>query len=435
MAESAETPFARRLDTPAREKLLADFGQTESFCRAIIGVEIIGIVAALAWVFFATPRPGLWAWIALALGGLGVFRWFIHHVFLSKKRIEDIRPDAQFGVHNRDSLVRLAETVFQTLGLKRDAAPVFLTRAKDVNAQAIRCELWPGQHLFNGVFLNRSIIHLLDEPELASVIGHELGHVFPYGPLLSRCYALHALFAGTVSFALTATFQFPAVAFVAPFVVLLVLDRVIALPHMRLSRGIEFLCDDYGARAAGLLPTLSAEYKIAVEHEARMDLLLRLLEMRQKGLKCSARDLADAYDEAIPFGKADVESFERELQRFSEQRKKQSRRLSLGGFLEHLQGADADDDNAETRAALEAQLNELRALRELPLIDLDRTQYVQGSGAWTFELAGNLMRALESQSDRVLIRTAEELDDRGSTHPNASRRMLFLWRSRGAQTS
>ena len=80
---------------------------------------------------------------------------------------------------------------------------------------AVRCELWPGCHLFNGVFLNRSILHLLDEPELASVIGHELGHVFPHAPLLSRCYLLRDFRRAGVVFARVAV-RIGGVALVAP---------------------------------------------------------------------------------------------------------------------------------------------------------------------------------------------------------------------------
>ena len=97
--------------------------------------------------------------------------------------------------------------VFARLGITPGAAPVFIIRAKDVIAWRCAASFGRAVHLFNGVFLNRSILHLLDEPELASVIGHELGHVFPHAPLLSRCYLLHAIFAGLVSFSLASLFE------------------------------------------------------------------------------------------------------------------------------------------------------------------------------------------------------------------------------------
>lgn len=417
----------RRLTTPDRDALLRHYARTEATCKVVLAIETLIVLGLVGWLIQRGSFPGgPWPWVALAFGGLGVFRWFAHHAFLSKKRIEDIRPDAQFGVYTRDSLVNLAGNVFDRLGLRRDAAPVFLTRAKDVNAHAIRCELWPGLHLFNGVFLNRSIIHLLDEPELASVIGHELGHVFPYSPLLSRCYVIHSAFAGTVSLAAVAAFPEPAVAFFVPTAVLWALDWVIAFPHLRLSRAMEFLCDDYGARAAGLLPALSSEVKIAVEQETRQRLMLKVLEARKSGGGLDLHDLAEAYEHAVPFGKADPEQFEREFQRLTQERRRDSREISFGGFLSHLGGSDGDqaDDVAGE------QIEQLRRLDELPLLSVDRESYLRGSAAWTPDGAARLASCIESEPGRVLVRLENELADLDVTHPGASRRILFLWRQR-----
>lgn len=420
----------RRLATPDRDTLLAHYARTESTCKVILALEAAVALALLGWIISRGSVPaGPWPWIALALGGLGVFRWFAQHAFLNKKRIEHIRPDAQFGVHTRDSLVALAGNVFDRLELRRDAAPVFLTRAKDINAHAIRCELWPGQHLFNGVFLNRSIIHLLDEPELASVIGHELGHVFPYSPLLSRCYILHSAFAGVASLAAAVAFPFPSVSFVAPLAVLWILDRLIHYPHQHLSRAMEFLCDDHGARAAGLLPALSSELKIAVEQETRQRLLLRAFESRQAGSGLNLNDLAEAYENAVPFGKADPAQFEREFQKLTDERKQSGRGISAGGFLEHL-GGGGDSESADE--FVEQQLAELRLLESIPLLTLDREPYLRGSAGWTPQMAERLANRIEAEPSHVLVRLGNELVDHDVTHPGASRRMLFLWRNRHA---
>lgn len=423
------SPHANRLTTPTRETLLAHYAQTEGLGKIILGVEAALGFSALAWlVMHRTIPPGPLPWIAFALGGLGVFRWFLHHVFLSKKRIEDIRRDAQFGVHTRDSLVNLAVNVFDRLGLPRNAAPVFLIRAKDVNAHAVRCELWPGLHLFNGVFLNRSIIHLLDEAELASVVGHELGHVFPYSPLLSRCYAIHALFAGITSLAIASAFPHPGVVLFAPLAVLWLLDWIIAFPHLRLSRAVEFLCDDHGARASGLLPALSSELKIAAEQEARQQLLLRVFESRQSGSASSIHDLAEAYEHAVPFGKADPAAFEREFKKVTETRRQSSREISIGGFLSHVGGGDSPDEDEWAGQ----QIKELRALATLPLVSVPREAYLLGSAAWTSTAAARLAAAIENEPQAVLVRLSNELVDHEATHPGPSRRFLFLWRNRNA---
>ena len=37
--------------------------------------------------------------------------------------------------------------------------------------------------------------------------------------------------------------------------------------------------------------------------------------------------------------------------------------------------------------------------------------------------------AIEAEPTRVLVHLPDEVEDRGSTHPNCSRRLISLWRS------
>jgi Zn-dependent protease with chaperone function len=417
----------RRLETPTRDSLLAHFAKGEAISKGMLGFECAVIVLSLAWIVGYAPRPfGILPWVAFLLGFLGTFRWFLDHIFLNKKRLEQIRADASFGEHTRDSLVALTAAVFSRLNLKPGAAPVFLTRSKDVNAAAVRCELWPGVRMFNGVFLNRSILHLLDERELASIIGHELGHVFPYAPLMSRCYLIHASLAGILSFAITAGFNHPGVAILVPCGILWLLPWLIAYPQLRLSRGIEFLCDDYGARAAGLLPALSSEFKIAAEQETRQTLLLRMLSARQQGLPCSVEELVEAYDECVPFGKAVPETFEVELERFAAEKRRTANEVSLGSFLNFVSGGD--DDRVDE--ALAEEVKRLGLLQQLPIVPLNRVAYLQGSHTWSLEAAHQLVQTIEYHPCFSLFRLDFELDDRECSHPNPSRRILYLWRNR-----
>ncbi|MBI2949629.1 MAG: hypothetical protein HYY23_18495, partial [Verrucomicrobia bacterium] len=182
----------------------------------------------------------------------------------------------------------------------------------------------------------------------------------------------------------------------------------------------------FGARAAGLLSALSCEVKIAAEQETRQKLLLRLFEARKQGTPLSLDHLAEAYETAVPFGKADPQEFEREFQKFVAQKKSAAGQISLGGFLGFLQNAPAG--TAEEGADELAE--DLRRLLALPLVPLNRGPYERGSAAWSIDRAEQLAREIENHPQCLLFHLPVEVEDREASHPNASRRILYLWRNR-----
>lgn len=422
----------RDLATDSLETLERRFREVEGASRLILVVEAAAALFFLVRVLVTGVRvETIEVWLLGIAALVFLFGGFLPLVFMKRKRLDELRPDVRFGIHTRDSLVALAGRVFTRSGLERDAAPVYLIREKELNAQASRAEFLPGLRFRNEVYLNRSIVHLLDEAELESVVGHELGHVFPYAPVLSRFYLLHAFFAVVATLWLANLLAPWGLFWISPFASVWGLSYLIAYPWRRMKVGIELLCDAHGARVAGVLGAMSTEVKMQAENEARSELLALTLESRLKhGGEVPLQRLVETYEEALPFGRSDPAATRAELERQFEKQRKEEGGPSLAGFLAFIGFGGGLDEGTVDDASVEQSLRLLRALREVPVVEIDREKYLSGSGHWTLEAARELVETIEAQPDRLLFRVADELPGAESTHPNASRRVLFLWRNR-----
>ncbi len=135
----------------------------------------------------------------------------------------------------------------------------------------------------------------------------------------------------------------------------------------------------------------------------------------------------EVYESAVPFGRSDPTAARLEIERLSASRGQADRRTSLGGFIRYL---GERGDSGDQQEAIGEELARLKVVSELPLVPLDREPYLHGSAGWTMDNAARLTRTLEEHPHAVLFRQAEELTDEFTTHPNVSRRILFLWRNR-----
>ena len=72
----------------------------------------------------------------------------------------------------------------------------------------------------------------------------------------------------------------------------------------------------------------------------------------------------------------------------------------------------------------------MRAIRTVAKVPVPIREILsQSAGPAPDEIAA-LMSAVERFPDHVLFHLDEEVEDRLSTHPNSSRRLLYLWRNR-----
>lgn len=425
MAESP-LPGPRRLVTPDRESLLQRFAAEEARSKLRVAFELGAILTGVVWWALQEHTIPEWQSVVLFLVGfLGMFDFIVVQHVANRKRLEDIRSEARLGPHTRDSLLAAVRRVQERLGLTRHRVRVYLAREKDVNAYAMRLELLPGWHAFNSVQLNRSIVHLLDEKELESVIGHELGHVFAYSPFSSRCMLVHGLLSGVLALVIAHLLRNYEIYLGAPLLALWVARWLTFSNRESQIRLVEFLCDDYGTRAAGIVPAMTTEIKLGMEHEARASLLLHVLEAKARNAQIPIADLMQSYEDALPFGGVQSELVRAQLEQGIKTRMAQNDVSSLAGFYRYLFKSDDTDHEA-----LEGQIALMHAMRRVAKVPVSLNEVLRKPE----KLLRACVHAIENHPDHVLLHVEEELDDHHSTHPNVSRRLLYLWRNREAIT-
>jgi Zn-dependent protease with chaperone function len=416
-----ETPLsaARRLATPDRATLLGNERRARRRTLGWLGAEIAVAAGCLSWVAARGQPVGTLEsvlLVAVAVGGL--VDWLPAAWGANRKRLRDVRADARFGTHTRDSLLACVDRVATRMGITA-VCPVYLVRDKELNAEAVPASLLPGCGSLATVQLNRAILHLLDDRELEWVIGHEFGHVHVHAPLAPRCLLVHAVFAAALTLAAAGLLAGSDLRFGAPLLALWPARRLAYAAAVTDVRAAEVLCDDTAAAVVGVDAAVRAQLKMAAEEEVRASLMDRVLRARLDGGDVPLPALLAAYEEALPFGSVDRAEVEAGI-RAGIERIGQRGNASLAGLWRHLFADDEVDEGAV--AEVVAIGGTARSVARTSV----RPEDVIAGRATIAACIG----AIESEPHRLLVQLPDEIDDRSASHPNWSRRMLFLWRSR-----
>lgn len=417
----------RRVAVPDREALHARLrAVNERTLPIAVGV---GVATALGLAFF---RWSLW-WSApvplLIVTGLvlgGAAQALLPTLGLVKLRVEDLAPDRQLGGYDRDQLLALlgrAHAALQT----DPAMPAWLVRDKSLNAAALMTGLGWLAPALDAIFINRQALHVLPPDELLSVIGHEIGHhihrvwvqsMMPLHLAAQVVLGWYGVWAATALFGPQGEIYGAILAGLSLIWGYAWAKGVIIGDH---AVPIEFLCDEAGAIAAGVRAAVHAELRLARDHESAYERFERL-RARAKGRVSLAR-IAAIYDRIQTWGTLTDAELDRRFDVALREKILDNGQLSVAGFWAYLTDADDDDDApAEDPVA--------DALAAVDVLDWPRDA-LDGDGLTDAEVDA-LCDALEANPDRLLVRSAIELVPQVGTHPNASRRVLYLWRHRDA---
>ena len=201
------------------------------------------------------------------------------------------------------------------------------------------------------------------------------------------------------------------------------LAYIVSLPMAQMSKTIEYLCDDFGAAASGVVAAINDLLKGGMESELSERVQIKLLEMSLAGQTLPPQEILQLYTEALPFGQVDEQKVMASVQEAAKQRV--GKGFSVVDFFKDLWGTnDVDSDD------LEEMIAKAKVIHQLPKLEWPAGVGPMGNAGLNEAEIGRLVEALEANPDRLLFHLIGELPGQATTHPSFRSRILYLWNNR-----
>ncbi len=402
---------------PTREKLLGEYQRAESLSKMWLAGEALFMLFAIMFLRseLITHNPAEAA-IVFCVSFLPTVFSFLYLAAQKRKRIEDLRAEVRFGSLGKQDIIEAVSSVFQKMGLPQDAAVVYVTGDKNVNAYAVSAGFGFLSKKMRQVILNRATLHSLDKEELRTVIAHELAHIYRYPMTFYRAALLRSLLVGLVGVAIWS--RIPSA--IVVIIILGVYQWVLNLVFGKYSRTIEYLCDDCGAEIGGIEPALRAEFRVSQHQRTLSRAYLVALEQKLQGAPISAKQLQQVIEDSMTFDPTSAEALEKEVNL----RLQKKTAAANESFVQHFKST-VFNDSYEAIEQLEEELENLKAAEKVETVPLPTGPEFEP--ALSFRWFKELVSRLNQEPNKPLFAIPNDITDDDSSHPSPKKRIVYLW--------
>ena len=411
---------------PDREELLLKIEQANLWTMPIVGLQaavIAGVAIAIDWTKLGQSPFTCAAAIATAVGPFVL--QILQVLAQNKKEISKLRKTTWFGDFDKELLRELFDDALEKLGLPKDGLPVYVTADRSMNAFAAHAGLGVFSLRFNGIYLNRQLLHRFTAAEVQDTMGHELGHYYAHFLTRTRYQILSCILAALLAIMVV---QWLGVDSILGYLALISCSGAAFFFTGRIRsdqmQAIEFLCDDFGAHLNGAAVGINALMKLGASAEAETTVFYETILANQFS-DLGPTEILKTLKQTIPYGHISEEELSRNVADQLRKKKAQSS-VSLIGFLKY---AWQTGDEEDVEDLLLQQAKAWRRVQTTPRLPWESLLEDPTNINFHGESLRKLIDMMEANPAVPLFHEIAA-EDTSRTHPPTKMRILYLWYNR-----